>query len=209
MLVYRLSEAVDFIVTFATAQNSQRALRQHRDIEWIDVSSPREFIATMNTKEFMGPLSEAEESLLRIPDDLTEPPEDMSKVEGSPGHVMGTNVTHCESALLQYILDYNLSVTPYIGASQPICYACLMLVRTFNRTFKTAFAVGRRCATMDTAWLCPEMDTQLYDEFVSSLQADFKVLCAKARSDRASWRPLGRSQPFRKDPSLMNVLGTI
>ncbi|KAM5545265.1 hypothetical protein V8D89_001376 [Ganoderma adspersum] len=193
VLAYRISEAVDFIVTFATAQDSQRTLRLRQDVEWIDVPSPREFIATMNTKEFMGPLLDAEESLLRVPDDLTELPEDMSKVlgEGSPDHVQGTGIAHCESALLQYILDYHLSVTPYIGVSQPTCYACLMLLRAFNRTFKAEFALGRRCATVDTAWLCPVMGAQLYGELVSSLQADLKVLCAKARADRASWTPLG------------------
>lgn len=193
MLAGRLSEAVDFIIGFSTTQNGQRALRLHRDIEWIDVPGPRNFIATMNTKEFMGSLLDAEESLLRIPDDLIDPPEDMSKVEGSPNHVMGTGVTHCESALLRYILDYHLSVTSYIGVSRPTCYACFMLVRAFNRTFKTELALGRRCATMDTAWLCPELGAQLYGELVSSLRADFKALCAKARSDRASWRPLGMS----------------
>ncbi|PIL26760.1 hypothetical protein GSI_11175 [Ganoderma sinense ZZ0214-1] len=195
VLAHRLSEAVDFIVAFATSQRSRRTftfrLPQDVAISWIDPPAPREVTATTNTREFMGDLSDDEVAFLKVPDDFTELPKHMSSVDGSPDHVKGTGATHCEAALLQHILDHDLTVDRYIGASHPVCYACLMLVRASNRAFEKNFVVGRRCqwGTVDATWVCPgpEMKTGaplvLREELVSSLKQDFWVLCDKARVD--------------------------
>nr|VWO96520.1 Glutathione reductase (EC [Ganoderma boninense] len=181
----RLSEAIDFIVSFATDQHRQPP-RIDTDVTWIDAADSHEFIATMKTEEFMPGISEEDASYVKVPEEFMWLPKGMSRVKDSTDHAKGTGAMHCQGTLLKYIHDHNLSVDPYIGASQPVCYACRMLVRTFNRVFKKRFALGRRRGTMDPTWRCPEMGVQLYDQLVSDLKPDFTILGRTAWVDRGS-----------------------
>ncbi|KAM5545281.1 hypothetical protein V8D89_001392 [Ganoderma adspersum] len=232
-LADRLSAAVDFIIVFATSKRNQpQVLKLVQDVDWVDAaSSTRDVIATINTEELFqlvsgGQLEPPREDRvswmtsgppLELPDSdwLAPPPKDMSFVEGSPDHLKGAGVMHCESALIQYVLDNvdNLSVDPYIGASHPSCYACVMLVRACNSSSSSSkqlqkFALGRRRGAMDPTWLCPEISPGLHDRLLASLRRDFRFLCNNERGGRARNRSLGESVwlPLRNYDMLMEVL---
>lgn len=198
----RLSEAVDFIVTFATSVDNREAVGLLKDVDWIDATRSRDIIATIDTMESIEPTPDEQELYVKVFHKLDGHPDCMSEVEGSPGHVKATSVMHCESALLHYIADNELSaqVDPYIGTSQPACYACVMLVRAFNWVFRKNFALGRRCNTADATWMMPEMGPKVYEKLVSSLRQDFKLLANKVYYDRTRAVGIGGSQPSRELP---------
>lgn len=191
-LAARLSEAVDFIVAFATSKAGQKMFRLLQDVHWIDAAGSRDVIATVNKKDFLAPDPDGEQLCMEFPYELTIPPKGMSPVEGSPGHFKATSVMHCESALLHYVLDRDIVVGPYIGASHPVCYTCLMLTRAINSTFKKRFAIGRRCGiTIDPTWMLPEMSPELQNTLVSGLRKNLEPLYNRFSYDRARNRLIG------------------
>ncbi len=165
----RLSHAVDALVAFAASSAHKARVRLPWTVVWVDVPSARgPFLATTDSDALARMLDKDK----KLYDELVsasarwppfEPSGDVRAVEGSPGRFgfTGHGVVHCESAMLYHIFSTGrLSIAPYIGCSHPVCYACLSLVRAYNRVFDTGIRVGCRCpdlTQLDIAWSFPAM----------------------------------------------------
>ena len=109
-------------------------------------------------------------------------PRQWRKDSGKPNCFSASCTPHCESVLLNYIWENGLDVWAHFGCSRPMCYECLMLIRSYNelvagQSDATPFKVGRCSFRMSSPWTPAIKNKEILELLKKNLRKDYKIIC--------------------------------
>ena len=144
---------------------------QHSDIQWITPPAPQSFRASTDKDYIHNNFDGETEGVVLYP-----PPKTL--VKEAPWCFVGSAVVHPEAALLGYVCEHKVNMSEYIGASEPTCYPCYMLLVALNTLAGEYPAdpvdVGRCSFLIPLPWCPPPtMDGRVLEEFRDLLREDY------------------------------------
>ena len=144
---------------------------QHSDIQWITPPAPQSFRASTDKDYIRNNFSVETEGVVLYP-----PPKTL--VKEAPRCFTGSAVVHPEATLLGYVCEHKVNMLEYIGASEPTCYPCYMLLVALNTLVGEYPAdpvdVGRCSFRIPLPWCPPPtMDGRVLEEFRDLLREDY------------------------------------
>ena len=142
---------------------------QHSDIQWITSPAPQSFRASTDKDYIRSNFGVFAKGIVLYP-----PPKTL--VREAPRCFTGSAVVHPEAALLGYVCEHKVNMSEYIGASEPTCYPCYMLLVALNMLAGdySTVDVGRCSFLIPLPWCPPPtMDGCILEEFKELLRRDY------------------------------------